>query len=128
MYAAGAPHANKNVCEEFLKRVAVGDVDAAIDAEVLQEILHRYRSINRWQQGRTLFDLVRQIVPNVVPITAEVVTEARGLLDLYARLSARDALHAAVCLVEGAEALCSFDGDFDLVAGVVRREPGSVGT
>lgn len=47
MYALGAMHANKLPAVDYLRRVANGEVDAATDAEVLQEILHRYRPIRR---------------------------------------------------------------------------------
>ena len=41
MYATGAEHPNKRLAVKFLDRVAGGDVEAAIDAEVLQEIIDR---------------------------------------------------------------------------------------
>jgi predicted nucleic acid-binding protein len=44
MYAAGAEHPHKEPSRMFLEQVARGEVDAALDAEVLQEILHRYRA------------------------------------------------------------------------------------
>lgn len=125
MYAAGATHTNKASSVAFLEAVANGKVDAATDAEVLQEVLHRYRSIQRWTDGRALYDLIRRIVPNVIPITAEVVDEARKILDSDASFMARDALHAAVARREHASCICSFDRDFDRMAGIVRREPGS---
>ena len=56
-------------------------------------------------------------------ITGEVTDAARRLLDAYAGLTARDALHAAVCRLNQAEAWCSYDRDFDAIAGVERREP-----
>ena len=59
MYAAGAPHAFKGTAVRFLERVARGEVDAALDAEILQEVLHRYRALNRWEDGRKVF--VRRI-------------------------------------------------------------------
>jgi predicted nucleic acid-binding protein len=52
MYAAGTSHPHKEPSATFLEQVAIGEVDAVIDAEVLQENLHRYRAINRWQDGR----------------------------------------------------------------------------
>ncbi len=54
------------------------------------------------------------------------MAQARGLLEGDAALSARDALHVAVCLEVRAEALCSFDRDFDGVAGIRRVEPGDL--
>lgn len=107
----------------MLERVASGEVDAVINAEVLQEILHRYRAIKRWDDGRRVYELARQIFPGVIPVTADVLDRARLLLDDHAHLMARDALHAAVVLDEGLEAICSYDRDFDGIPGVVRVEP-----
>ena len=94
-----------------------------IDAETLQEILHRYRAIRRWEDGRQVYDLARQLFPSVVPISAEVMDRARELLDAYPSLMARDALHAAVVLHESLEAICSYDRDFDGIVGLRRTEP-----
>lgn len=123
MYAAGAPSPQKDPSVRFLERVASGEIDAAIDAETLQEILHRYRAIKRWADGRRVFDLTRQIVPTVIPITGELLDDARRLLDRYPRLMARDALHAAVVIGERLDAIYSYDRDFDGLHGVRRREP-----
>lgn len=125
MYAAGAPHPHQGPSEAFLERVARGDVDAVIDAEMLQEILHRYRAIRRWNQGRAVYDLAKRIVPVVIPIGIEVMDLARDLLDRYTSLMARDALHAAVVIHIGASAICSFDRDFDGLSEVTRVEPAS---
>jgi hypothetical protein len=123
MYAAGASHPHKRPSVALLERVASGDVEATIDAEVLQEILHRYRAIGRWEDGRRVYDLTRQLFPSVVPVTAAVLDRARRLLDAVPRIMARDALHAAVVMTEGLEAVCSYDRDFDSIRGVVRVEP-----
>jgi predicted nucleic acid-binding protein len=123
MYAGGAAHRCKEPSAAFLRRVARGEVEGAVDAEVLQEILHRYRAIAAWEDGRRLYDLTRRLIPTVLPITAEVTDRARSLLDGYPALAARDALHAAACLFYEAEALCSYDRDFDGIRGLRRIEP-----
>lgn len=127
MYAAGAAHRHKSASVKFLERVASGEVEAAVDAEVLQEVLHRYRAIGRWKDGRRVYDAARRIFPLVLPVTAEVLDRARDLMDEHGRLMARDALHAAFVLEHGLEAFCSFDRDFDGLDGLTRREPGSAG-
>jgi predicted nucleic acid-binding protein len=63
----------------------------------------------------------------VLPVTADVVNRARGLLDEHGRIMARDALHAAVVLEHELEGICSFDRDFDGIEGVRRYEPAEVG-
>jgi uncharacterized protein len=123
MYAAGADHPHKLLSVALLERVASGEVEATIDAQVLQEILHRYRAIKQWNDGRRVYDLTRQIFPNVLPVTAAIMDRARRILDADPRLMARDALHAAVVMIEGMEAVCSYDRDFDRIMGIVRREP-----
>jgi uncharacterized protein len=123
MYAAGAAHRHKMPSADFLGRVALGEIDAAADAEVLQEILHRYRAIRRWDDGREVYALARRIVPLVVAITDQIVDRARDLLDEDPRLGARDALHAAVVLSRGIDAICSYDRDLDKIIGLKRIEP-----
>lgn len=127
MYAAGKSHPHKKASVALLRRVAQGSMDAAIDAEVLQEILHRYRALRRWKEGRKLYDLVRQIFPTVIPITAEVLDRARSLLDEYDHLIARDALHAAVVELHSHDAICSYDGDFDSIRSIRRLQPSDLG-
>ena len=125
MYAAGASHPHKVPSVRLLERVATGEVQATIDAEVLQEILRRYRAIGRWADGKQVYDLTRQLFRVVIPVTAEVLDRARSLLDTDPQIRARDALHAAVVLQEQLEGVCSYDRDFDRIAGLVRSEPGA---
>ncbi len=126
MYAAGRAHPHKLPSWRFLQKAARGEHEVAVDAEVLQEILHRYRSIRRWRDGKRVYDMVRTIVPMVVPIGVEVLDIARALLDRYPGLGARDGLHAAVCLHVGVPGFCSFDTDFDGIQGVRRVEPAAL--
>ena len=123
MYAGGAFHPNKAPSIALLESIATGRVDGVIDAEVLQEILHRYRSIGRWKDGSKVYDLTRKIIPLVFPITVEILDRARALLGKYPRLMARDALHAAVCIGNDVKTICSYDRDFDDIEEITRTEP-----
>jgi predicted nucleic acid-binding protein len=123
MYAAGSDHPNKSPSIRFLESVATGSVDATIDAEVLQEILHRYRALNRWRDGKRVYDSARRIFTVVLPVTSEALDIARRLLDEHSGLSARDALHASVVELYDLANLCSFDRDFDVIPWLERIEP-----
>lgn len=123
MYAAGKSHPAKQPSLTFLESVASGEVDALIDAEVLQEILHRYWALRRPEDGSKVYDLARQIVHTVLPVTVEILDRAHELLRTHPSLSARDAVHAAVVLHHNIEAICSFDSDFDQIQGLTRRSP-----
>jgi len=123
MYAAGAAHPNKRPSLDFLTRVAQGKIDAVLDAEVLQEILHRYRALNRWTEGSVVYDMARKLFPVVISVTTDILDQARSIMDATARVSARDAVHAAVVEIHGLEAVCSYDRDFDELPQIKRIEP-----
>lgn len=125
MYAAGRAHPNKIPSRDWLERAARGDIQASIDAEVLQEILHRYRQTDRWEDGRRVYDLARRSIPGVLAVTGDLMDLAREILDVTDGIPARDALHAAVYRFYEAEAICSYDGHFDLIDGIRRIEPDS---
>ena len=124
MYAAGAEDTTKLACVRVLDRIARGEIEAAVDAEMLQEILHRYRAIRRWSEGQQVYDMTRRVFPLVISITAEIVDLSRGILDDHQGLTARDALHAAVVEFHDLEAICSYDRDFDRLETIRRIEPG----
>src|SRR5262245_5077647 len=126
MYAAGADHPYQAPSLAFLEAVALGEIEAVINAETLQEFLNRYRALNRWDEGRQIYDRARTIFPDVLPVTVEVLDRARQLLDAHAGLMARDALHAAVVETHAREAICSFDRDFDCIPTIRRVEPGEI--
>ena len=126
MYAAGTAHPHRRPSAALLERIAAEQVDAITDVEVLQEILHRYRAIGEWRKGCLAYDLARKVFGVVIPITAEVIDDARKLMDSYHRLGARDAVHAAVSLLVGADAICSYDRDFDGIRELTRVTPEAV--
>jgi uncharacterized protein len=123
MYAVGANHPHKRPCTRLLERVGTGEVEAAVDAETLQEVLHRYRSLNRWTDAEAVYALTRRLFPVVLPITGEIVDHARSLMHRHTALAARDAVHAAVVAVNDLAGICSYDRDFDVIAGLERTEP-----
>lgn len=123
MYAAGADHADKVRSLALLQKVADGSLAAVVDAEVLQEIIHRYRAMNRWDDGRRVYELARSLFSEVLPVTVEVMDQAKELVSSNADLSASDAVHAAVVLVNSLEGICSFDTDFARIPNVARITP-----
>lgn len=45
MYLIGAPHPNKDIATAIIERLAAQGEKLVTDAEVFQEILHRYNAI-----------------------------------------------------------------------------------
>jgi predicted nucleic acid-binding protein len=120
MYAGGSEHPHKAPAVAFLGRVAAGKVEAAIDAETLQEILHRYQSQRRWSGGTAVYAFARSLFPDVLPVTGLVMDIAKKLLDVDPTISGRDAVHAAVVSAYKLDGICTFDRDFDRIRGCKR--------
>jgi hypothetical protein len=123
MYAAGREHPSKLPSIALLGRVAEGEIDAVIDAEVLQEILHRFSALDHLDQGLLVFDAFEKIVDEVLPVEHQDVVAARELLEGRREITARDAIHVAVMLRHGISVIFSYDRHFDGMAGIERREP-----
>jgi len=99
--------------------IAAGDV-LCTDAEVLQEILHRYVAIRRPEFIDPAFDTLLGVVDVVYPIEREDVERGRRVLRTTGRLSARDALHIAVMQRHDVDRVMSFDAGFDGIPGIMR--------
>ncbi len=120
MYIVGASHPNKVAALRILEKTIMDRQRLVTDAEVFQEILHRYISINRREVIQPAFDALLGLVDSVLAVDRETVIEAKQLLQGYPKLSARDALHLAVMRLHGIDRILSFDSGFDGVQGITR--------
>ena len=120
MYLVGAAHPNKDASRALLER-AITDGEALVtDAEVLQEILHRYVAIDRRDAIQPAFDAVLGVIDEVLPVTRRDAERARTIVLGSPRLSARDAIHVAIMEHHAIARILSFDSAFDRVPGVTR--------
>jgi len=120
MYLVGAPHPLKADAQRLLERCIAERERLVTDAEVLQEILHRYVAIGRLDAIQPAFNAVLGLVDEVFPIDLAAVERARTIVLGSRRLSARDALHVAVMEGQGVRRIMSFDTGFDSVPGIER--------
>jgi predicted nucleic acid-binding protein len=120
MYLIGARHPHKADAQLALERLAVSGERMVTDAEVFQEILHRYRAIGRADAIQPAFDALSAVVDDVLPIDADDVDRARTVLLGRWTLTARDALHVGVMQRHGIERILSYDRHFDEVPGLER--------
>lgn len=120
MYLIGAPHRHKAEAQVILERLIAAGERLVTDAEVLQEILHRYTAIGRREAIGPAFQVTLGIVDEVMPIEKAEVLRAGEIAQTPALLSARDAIHVAVMERYGLRTILSFDGDFDRWPGLQR--------
>lgn len=120
MYLIGADHPHKIAAQRLLERAATNRERLVSDAEVFQEILHRYTAIGRRDAIQPAFDILTAILDEVFSIELATVERAKDLLLGYGRLSARDAIHVATMQGHGVTRIMSFDSAFDAVPGLTR--------
>jgi predicted nucleic acid-binding protein len=120
MYLVGAPHPRKIDAQRRLETLISERKRLVTDAEVLQEILHRFVAINRRDAIQPAFDALLSVVDEVFAIDAATVARAKHLALGYQGLSARDAIHAAVMQQHGISRILSFDSGFDAIPGMMR--------
>jgi predicted nucleic acid-binding protein len=120
MYLVGAPHAHKSDAQRVLERLVNERKRLVTDAEVLQEILHRYVAIDRRDAIQPAFDAILGVVDQVFEVTQDIAEGAKQIVLGHRRLSARDAIHLAVMERQGIDQIFSFDSGFDGFPGIVR--------
>ena len=120
MYLIGAEHPHKIDAQRLLERCIADGERLVTNAEVLQEILHRYAAIERKDAISPAFQAVLGIVDEVFAIELRDVERAKDILLGTQRLSSRDALHLAVMERNRIETILSFDSGFDEYPGIKR--------
>jgi uncharacterized protein len=120
MYLVGAAHPHKVDAQRLLERMLSERERLVTDAEVLQEVLHRYVAIDRRDAIQPAFDVLLGVVDQVYPIDQSVVERAKSVVLERRALSARDAIHVAVMQTHGIERILSFDSGFDQIPGILR--------
>ena len=120
MYLIGATHRHKIDARRLVEEAVAKGERLVTDAEVMQEILHRYAAIDRRAAIQPAFDVLLGIVDEVFPVDADAVQRAKSILYGKPRLSARDAIHLATMAAHGSTRIMSFDSGFDGYPGVER--------
>jgi uncharacterized protein len=122
MYLVGGDHPLKARARQLAEEALAAGETLCTDAEVLQEILHRYQAVRRPDMIDPAFATVLGIVDVVYPIERADVERARRILRTSPTRSARDAIHIAVMQARDVDQVMSFDRGFDGIPGIERLE------
>ncbi len=120
MYLIGAPHPHKADAQRLLENLISDRQRLVTDAEVLQEILHRYVAINRRDAIQPAFNALLGITDQVLAVDRATAERAKEIVMGHRQVSARDAVHLAVMEQHGIERILSFDSGLDGFPGVTR--------
>ncbi len=120
MYLIGAAHPHKVDAQRLLERLIAERERFVTDAEVFQEILHRYAAIGRHDAIQPAFDALLGLVDEVFPVHVNAVQRAKDIVLGMGRLSPRDAIHLAMMEAQKVTRLMSFDRGYDAYPGIKR--------
>lgn len=125
MYAAGQAHAYKEACVWVMREVAEGRLAAAIDTEMIQEILDRYGALRQW---RIAVAMARDLLNLILVVYPVLLADARLAVELFEQyapqgVKARDLLRVALMQNNGLTTIISTDAHFDRIAGIRRLDP-----
>ncbi len=123
MYAAGREHPMRDACVRIMHAIDERTIEATTSTEVVQEVLHRFLSINRPDIARSLASSTLDTFAPVLPITHALMRRVPDLAARYPSLAARDLIHVATCIHEGITEILSTDRGFDAVQEVRRIPP-----
>ncbi len=127
VYAAGRENPNKEPCARVLMMAAEHPRSFVTDAEVLQELMHRYLASGRWALGREVLRSFAEVMHDRIELVHERdIHLAARLADNHPGISARDLVHTAVMRRLGVDRIISADADFDRLPGVIRLDPARV--
>ena len=122
MYLIGAAHPNKDRALAILTQMVRDGGQLVTDAEIYQEILHRYTAIRRLDAIDPAFRSLDAIVDETLTFGMSEVRAARALIVSVDGLSARDALHVVIIRKASTDRIFSFDRGYDACPGVDRFE------
>lgn len=120
MYLIGGEHPHKVDARRLLERAIAEKRRLVTDAEVLQEILHRFVAIDRRDAIQPCLEVLLEVVDEVLPVDLEIVKCARDIVIGHPDLTARDAVHLAIMREHGIEQILTFDRHFDGLPGITR--------
>jgi hypothetical protein len=127
MYLVGTDDSRRIEAQRLLERAITARDKLVTNAEVLQEILHRYVTIGRRDAIQPAFDALLGVVDEVFEVGLDDVERAKSILQGRPQLSARDALHLATMERRRVNRMMSFDAGFDGYPGITRLGPGAAG-
>jgi predicted nucleic acid-binding protein len=120
MYLVGGSHPHKVDAQRWVEKLLSDRQRLVTDAEVLQEILHRYIAVNRRDAIQPAFDSLLGVVDEILSIDHTILERAKRIIFGHGRLSARDAVHLAVMEQHGIDRILTFDAGFDGFPGITR--------
>jgi len=123
LYSMGRDHPLKPASVTALHRIRDGQITAAVNTEIIQEVLYHFQSIKQLPIGIRLAKDVVSLSTRIFPVEELDLSLAIELLESYPKIQTRDAFHAATMIHNGIKEIISTDPHFDLIHEIKRIDP-----
>ncbi len=123
LYAIGGPHPYAEPCRRILALAGENRLRLEAPVDLIQEVMH-HRARRLGDRAQAAADA--RAAAELCQLHAVEPRDAREAASLFAdstRLSARDAIFAAIAIRHGLPAIVSADGDFDELTQLKRIDP-----
>jgi predicted nucleic acid-binding protein len=128
LYAIGGPHPYAEPCRRIVALAGEGRIEMEAPVDLVQEVLHhRARRLGDRHQAAA----EARAAANLCRLHAVEPVDANHAAELFAgseRLSARDAVFAAIALRHDLDTILSADNDFDGLSYLHRLDPADPAT
>ena len=108
-YAVGTPHPLREQARTFFRDNGIVGMNLCTSAEVIQELLHIYRPVERLEDMRRALEVIADADIAVWPLEHEDIALAMTLAEQYPARSARDLCHLASCQRRGIARIKTYD-------------------
>ena len=118
IYTVGSPHPLQEPARAFFDECLRSRTPLCTSAEVVQELLHAYGPVLRYEKFAACLRLLARLNIEVWPLELEDVTLASELHERHPHLGARDLCHLASCRRRGVSEIKTYDRELGAVSGV----------
>ena len=125
LYAAMPASTAHPACAWVMREIAYRRLNAAIDVEVIREILSRLGRVGQWDKAYVLVESLLQIVPIHYPVNARDIRLAATLARMQEtqRLRLSGCIHLAIMQHHGLNVILSMDTAYDAFPEITRLDP-----
>ncbi len=109
MYAVGKPHPLKARARDVFNESLLNSTPLFTSAEVLQELMHAYLPVGRYDVFEDALDFLAMAGVEVWPLEEADVILASRLHSEHPTLASRDLCHLASCRRRGVQEMMTFD-------------------
>ncbi len=122
-YALGEVHPYQQPCRDIVERASRFELRGHASVDLLHELANL--RLRKTGDRRQAVEAAREAAAlcTLLDLRGANVVDALDLFETYPRLSARDAVFAAVALARGIDAILATDRAFDDVPGLERIDP-----